>query len=127
MPRKIRPNPKPKRKRIYIREWREHAPKFKARKLTLAKLSERLEVEHEIIISEGQLSRIERGGQPYNQDLLEAVAKILGVDEASLIMRDPTKPERMWGIEAIKLSDAEQERVAAYIEGLLASRDEQAA
>jgi transcriptional regulator with XRE-family HTH domain len=126
MPRKARPNPKPKRKRIYIREWREHAPKFKGRKLTLAKLSERLEAQHEIQITEGQLSRIERGEQPYNQDLLEAVADILGVGEDSLIMRDPTKPERMWGIKTVNLTDAEQERVAAYIEGLLASRDEAA-
>lgn len=124
MPRKARSNPKPERQRIYIREWRKYAPKFFGTKgLTLDKLSERLEVEHNIQITEGQLSRIERGEQPYNQDLLEAIADICGTSVASLIMRDPTQPERAFAMPgAAKLTDAEEERVKAYIDGLIASR-----
>jgi transcriptional regulator with XRE-family HTH domain len=44
------------------------------------------------------LSRIERGKLPYNQRLLELLAEIYGTDEASLLIRDPTKPDAPWTI-----------------------------
>ena len=49
-------------------------------------------------MSQPQLGRIERGDQPYNQDLLEALADLYGCGVADLLMRDPTDPEGMWSI-----------------------------
>lgn len=92
MPRKARSSPKPTRHQTHIKAWRKH------RGLTLEKLTERLLVEEEIEISDGQLSRIERGKQPYSQDLLEALARVLRCDPADLIVRDPTQPEAIWSI-----------------------------
>ena len=92
MPRKTRPHPKPARRPTYIRAWRKH------RELTLAQLADRLQVELEVDISEGQLSRIERGETPYSQDILEAVAQVLRCEPADLIMRDPTQPDAIWSL-----------------------------
>jgi transcriptional regulator with XRE-family HTH domain len=91
MPRKPRPNPKPTRRPTYIRAWRKH------RDLTMQQVCEALEHLHDVHISEGQLSRIETGKQPYAQDLLETIADVLLTDPASLIMRDPSQPE-IWSI-----------------------------
>lgn len=49
-------------------------------------------------LSHAQLGRIERGLQPYNQELLEALADLFGTDPASLLMRDPTDPDGIWTI-----------------------------
>jgi len=92
MPRKARPHPKPGRRATYIRAWRKH------RELTLAQLAERLRVELEMDISEGQLSRIERGETPYSQDVLEALAQVLRCEPADLIMRDPSQPDAIWSL-----------------------------
>jgi transcriptional regulator with XRE-family HTH domain len=90
MPRKARPHPKPARRPTFIRAWRQH------RKLTLAQLADRLSVELELDISEGQLSRIERGETPYGQDILEAIAQALRCEPADLIMRDPEQVDSIW-------------------------------
>ena len=92
MSRKARPHPKPVRRPTYIRAWRKH------RGLTLAQLADRLSVELEVAISEGQLSRIERGETPYSQDILEAVAAALRCEPADLIMRDPAQPDGIWSL-----------------------------
>jgi len=97
MSRKARPHPKPARRPTFIRAWRKH------RGLTLAQLADRLSVELEVEISEGQLSRIERGETPYSQDILEAVASALRCEPADLIMRDPTLADGIWSlIDALK-------------------------
>jgi transcriptional regulator with XRE-family HTH domain len=70
----------------FIRQWRKH------RGLTLARLAERVGTTH------ATLSRIERGVQPYNQALLEAVADALRTDPPSLLMRNPEDPEGIWSI-----------------------------
>ncbi len=90
MSRKVRPHPKPARRPTFIRAWRKH------RALTLAQLADRLKTELEIDISEGQLSRIERGETPYSQDILEALATVLRCEPADLIMRDPTQSDAIW-------------------------------
>jgi transcriptional regulator with XRE-family HTH domain len=92
MPRKGQPHPKPARRATYIRAWRKH------RGLTLQKLAERLHVELEVDISEGQLSRIERAATPYSQDILEALALVLRCEPADLIMRDPTQADAIWSV-----------------------------
>ncbi|HUO23634.1 MAG TPA: helix-turn-helix transcriptional regulator [Caulobacteraceae bacterium] len=92
MPRKARPHPKPARRPTYIRAWRRH------RGLTLAQLADRLAVELEVDISEGQISRIERGETPYSQDILEALAGALRCQPADLLVRDPTQPDAIWSL-----------------------------
>ena len=62
------------------------------------KLVERLETESGYTLSAGQLSRIERGEQPYTQDLLEALATVLACTPADLIMRDPTDKDAAWSL-----------------------------
>ena len=70
----------------FIRQWREY------RGLTLERLAERVGTTH------ASLSRIERGLQPYGQELLESLASALQTDVASLLMRDPTDPDGIWSI-----------------------------
>lgn len=72
--------------RTFIREWRQH------RGYSLELLAGM------IGMSKGNLSQIERGKLPYNQVVLEACAKALNTDAASLIMRDPSQPEALWSI-----------------------------
>jgi len=71
-------------KRTFIREWRKH------RRLSLEVLSERIGITH------GTLSRIERGLLPYGQQQLEDLARELGTDPASLLVRNPRDPEGVW-------------------------------
>jgi transcriptional regulator with XRE-family HTH domain len=92
MPRKPRPHPKPTRRPTFIRSWRKH------RGLTLAQLADRLAAELEVGISEGQLSRIERGQTPYSQDILEAIAAALRCEPADLLVRDPSAPDAIWSL-----------------------------
>ena len=78
--------------RTFLREWREY------RNLTLERAADRIgEVTGEGL-SHGQLSRIERGEQPYSQAILEAAADAYGTDPASLLMRNPIDPEGIWSV-----------------------------
>lgn len=86
MPRKSAPVDKPNRRPTFIRAWRKH------RGLSLEALAERVDMTH------ASLSRIERGEQPYNQDLLEVIAEALNCEVPDLLMRNPTDPEGMWSI-----------------------------
>ena len=70
----------------HLRAWRKHRGK------TLAQVAEELHV------GRIQLGRIEKGEQPYNQELLERLSEIYDCDVPDLIMRDPTNPERIWSI-----------------------------
>lgn len=92
MSKTARPHPKPARRPTFIRAWRKH------RGLTLAQLTDRLATELEVEISEGQVSRIERGETPYSQDILEAFAAALRCEPADLIMRDPTAQDGIWSL-----------------------------
>lgn len=67
----------PARKKTYLREWRKEAGR------TLEQAAEHLHMTH------GQLSKIERGLQPYNQDLLEALSELYMCDVVDLIYRPP--------------------------------------
>lgn len=79
-------------RRTFLREWRLF------RNLTLERAADRIgEVTGEGF-SHGQLSRIERGEQPYSQAILEAAADAYGTDPASLLMRNPADPEGIWSI-----------------------------
>lgn len=110
MARKARPHPKPQRQPTFIREWRKHSG------LSLERLSERLELEFDIDCSLSQLSRIERGQQPYSQDLLEALAGIFKTDAASLIIRRP-EGDAIWSIWE-GLTQPEKTQAMAVIKAL---------
>ena len=69
-----------------MRQWRQHRDK------TLVQVAEELHMTH------GQLSKIERGKQPYNQELLERLADIYRCDVVDLLIRDPSEPTNIWSI-----------------------------
>jgi transcriptional regulator with XRE-family HTH domain len=70
----------------FLRDWR------KASGRTLVQAAKHLNMTH------GQLSKIERGEQPYNQALLEALADLYMCQPADLIMRTPNDPYDIWSI-----------------------------
>jgi transcriptional regulator with XRE-family HTH domain len=101
MPRRPRREVTPHRQPTYIKAWR------KKHGLSLEKLAEKLTTMELYEISEGQLSRIERGEQPYNQDLMEALATVLQCTVADLTNRGPADPESIWTMVE-KLTPREQ-------------------
>lgn len=70
----------------FMRQWRQHREK------TLVQVAEELHMTH------GQLSRIERGLQPYNQELLEKLADLYRCDVVDILIRDPSQPESIWSL-----------------------------
>ncbi len=98
------PVPKPKRIRQphFLKEWR------KDRNLTQEAAADRLG------ISQGVLSRIERGEVPYDQDFLERAAEAYGTTPASLLIRNP-KDAAIWSIED-QLAKAEPNKQREIIE-----------
>ncbi len=97
---------KPRRK-TFLREWRRIKP---GRTLE--------QVAAELHISQPQLGRIERGDQPYNQDLLEALAEFYGCTVADLLIRDPSSPNAIWSIwESAKPGD--KRLIAAAAEAIV--------
>lgn len=109
MPRKARAHPKPQRQPTQIKAWR------KKRGLTLAKLSERLFELEGLEISDAQLSRIERGEQPYSQDLLEALARVFQCQVAHVLNVDPNGMSPRWSIWD-DASPVERQQAEAFIE-----------
>ena len=70
----------------YIKEWRLH------RKLSLRKLADRMETEPGVpLTSHANIDRIEKGVQPYSQEILEAIAVALDVSVTDLLSINPTK------------------------------------
>jgi transcriptional regulator with XRE-family HTH domain len=102
----------PQRARTYLKEWRRH------RDMSLDKVIDRLELEVGFPFSKGQLSRVERGEQPYNQDLLEALAKVYGCDSGDLIKRDPADPELIWDLYD-KMTATQRVQAAEVIKALM--------
>ncbi len=49
-------------------------------------------------MDKGNLSKVERGLLPYNQEMLERLAEALATEPASLLMRNPTDPDAIWSI-----------------------------
>lgn len=63
----------------YIRQWRQ------AKGFSLE------HVAHNVPMDKGNLSKVERGLLPYNQEMLERLGEILGTEAGNLISRDPSK------------------------------------
>lgn len=68
----------------FIRAWREH------RKLSLDALGELAE------INKGNLSKVERAINPWNQQMLENIAKALNTKVVDLLSRHPSAPEPVY-------------------------------
>ena len=49
-------------------------------------------------MTHGNLSRIERGLVPYNQELLEALADLYACEPVDLLIRNPLEPESIWSL-----------------------------
>jgi len=94
------------RHKTFLREWRAHRGK------TLVAVAEYLHMTH------GQLSRIERGLQPYNQELLEKLADLYMCDVVDLLIRDPSDPEGMWTIWD-KAKPAVRNQIVAVADAIL--------
>ncbi len=85
-----------------MRQWRKHRDK------TLEQVADHLHMSH------SQLSRIERGQQSYNQELLEALADLYMCDVVDLLIRDPSQSETMWTLwEQAKPGQRQQIRSVA--------------
>lgn len=111
MPKLARQQPKPKRKATKIRAWRKH--RLKSLEKVAADL-ERMGYQ----ISHGQLSRVERGESPYNQDLIEALANVLHCTERQLIDDDPPP-----GHDLFPRSDEERKQVGAFLKAIRTGTD----
>lgn len=92
-------------RKTYLREWRQH------RDRTLVQVAEHLHMSH------SQLSRIERGQQPYNQELLEALADLYMCEVVDLLIRDPSEPDFMWTIWE-HASKAQRAQITSVAEAL---------
>lgn len=89
----------------FLREWRNHRGK------TLEAVAELLHMSH------SQLSRIERGKQPYNQELLEALADLYMCEIVDLLIRDPSDPVGLWSIHD-QLNPIQRQVLAEFAEVL---------
>ena len=108
-PRKIKPNPKPKRRPNYIRQWRKH------RGLTQEQLAERIGTTHATV------SRIERGLQDFTGEFLELAADALMCEPPDLLIRDPTDTESIWSLWQ-RAQPGERRQIVALSDALLKSR-----
>lgn len=89
-----------------IRNWR------KKRELSLEVLAERIGMTH------ASLSRVERGWQPYNQTMLEALADELRCAPVDLLIRNPLDPEAPWTIWS-NLKPTQQKQAIRLLKALI--------
>lgn len=107
------------RKPTYIRAWREAGGAVrKPGGYTLDELAGRLEVLG-VKTTAASLSRIERGIQPYSQDILEAIADALGVTVEQLTGHDPNKAGEAVVIDFVsRLGEEELRRAEAVLRAM---------
>lgn len=99
----------PLHRRTFIRQWREH------RGYSLDRLAGMVPMD------KSNLSKVERGFLPYNQEMLERLAEALTTDPASLLMRDPTKQDAIWTIWE-HASPGERIQIEAVAQALIQRR-----
>jgi transcriptional regulator with XRE-family HTH domain len=75
-----------------------------------------------VAITGASLSRIERGLQPYSQDILEAVAASLGLEPADLLENDPRVPEAEVVDLMRHLTERERTQAAAVLKAMFEKR-----
>lgn len=93
----------------FIRQWRTH------RGYSLDKLAGMVPMD------KSNLSKVERGMLPYNQEMLERLAEALMTDAASLLMRDPTRADAIWTLWD-RASAGERQQIEAVAEALIKAR-----
>ncbi|TXH53902.1 MAG: XRE family transcriptional regulator [Desulfurellales bacterium] len=93
----------------FIRQWRNH------RGYSLDKLAQMVPMD------KSNLSKVERGILPYNQEMLERLAEALMTDPASLLMRDPTRGSAIWTIWE-RASPGERAQIESVAEALVSAR-----
>ena len=105
MERTARQKPNPRFKPPFIREWRQ----LKGYSLEY--------VADNVPMDKGNLSKVERGLLPYDQEMLERLGYILGTDAGNLISRDPTKDGKVIDlVQRLNPSQLEQaERVLSAL------------
>lgn len=103
------------RKGTYIRHWR------KKRGYSLDDMVGRLEVLG-VETTGASLSRIERGLQPYSQDILEAIAQSLGVTAAQLLEHNPDMPQAQVTDLLQHLDRREAEQAEAVLRAMFGKR-----
>ena len=99
----------PAHRLTFIRQWRNH------RGYSLDKLADMIPMD------KSNLSKVERGILPYNQEMLERLAEALTTDPASLLMRDPTNPEAIWSLWQ-RASPGEKRQIETVADALIKAR-----
>lgn len=72
-------------------------------------------------MTHGNLSKIERGLVPYNQELLETLAELYRCEPVDLLIRDPSEPESIWSIWD-RAQPGERRQIAAVADAVVKSR-----
>jgi transcriptional regulator with XRE-family HTH domain len=85
-PRQARPQPKPQRRRWFLKQWREH------RNLSQEALAER------VGMTQGMISHLETGRVDYTSSHLDLLAEALGCAPPDLLIRNPADPEGLWSV-----------------------------
>ena len=93
----------------FMRQWRLYRGK------TLVQVAEELHVTH------GYLSKVERGKQPYNQELLERLAEIYRCEPVDLLIRDPSEPSSIWSLWD-RAKPGERRQIESVAEALMRGR-----
>lgn len=99
------------RKTTYVRQWR------KAKGLSLDDMVGRLQALG-VETTGASLSRIERGLQPYSQDIMEALAESLGVEVWQLHKDNPDIPTAPVADFVQKLTEAEAAQAEAVLRAM---------
>lgn len=82
----------------------------------MIQVSDRLDAEFQFALSDSQLSRIEKGEQPYSQDVLEMLARVYRTAPASLLIMDPARKDSPWAlIESVQNLSEAQRRQAVRV------------
>ncbi len=72
-------------------------------------------------MTHGNLSKIERGLVPYNQELLEALAELYACEPVDLLIRDPSQPSSIWSLWD-HAQPGERRQIEAIAEALIKGR-----
>lgn len=103
----------------YIRAWRNY------RGLSLRDLANRMESEPGVpLMSHANIGRVEKGEQPYTQELLEAAAAALETTVTDLLTVDPQIDDAVVQLTAIlrAASGSEQEMALRVVREMLAKQ-----
>lgn len=90
------------RQQTFIRAWREK------HRLSQQELAARIGIDR------SQLSKVETAKKPYHQDIVEAIARELGIDPYTLLFCDPNDPADVRPIWAA-VPEAERARALALL------------